>query len=409
VTERGGFVKDNGLVLTRRHWIPVVAYVGAVVVSIVQVSRLPAMWPANLVLMIALLVGAIAAFTRWPRKRRGKLVADVEGLRLNGKLLLKRDQVARIYGRQDADGTIFVRIVPRTWTWRVITLDVAVAHEAGAQALLRAMRLDGAHAVVRFQAGDGSSARVGLRILGLLACLFILMWSLVHFADSFAAALLAEVIWGLLVFRFVLLISLGADAMRIKRSIGGSRLVPYSQIATVEADGTNVHFKLRDSSRFTVSFGANMPIRVHRAFGSAIRDNAEAFVERVRERIESHRAADVSHVTASLTQGGRTIAEWHRAVTSATDGAASFRVPAVPPDALLSVALGETASADARLGAIMALRYAGLDDITRDRVRVAAEACADPKLRSALQRTVDAPDDDALESAVEAFVATKSE
>jgi hypothetical protein len=64
----------------------------------------------------------------------------------------------------------------------------------------------------------------------------------------------------------------------------------------------------------------------------------------------------------------------------------------MPADVLWRVAEDAFASADARAGAAMALR-AALDDHGRTRLRVAADACATPELRAALEAIASDEDD----------------
>ena len=136
--------------------------------------------------------------------------------------------------------------------------------------------------------------------------------------------------------------------------------------------------------------------------GRDLEDQAASLVARIRERIGAHHRAETSEVVGALARGGRSTADWVAQLSRATDGAASFRVPAVPADVLLAVACDETAPAAARVGAAIALRRASQDHAIRDRVRVAAEACAEPKLRVALEKAATA-DDDALFDALDAF------
>jgi hypothetical protein len=67
----------------------------------------------------------------------------------------------------------------------------------------------------------------------------------------------------------------------------------------------------------------------------------------------------------------------------------------VPAEVLLAVVENESAAPDARAGAAVALRRTSADPASRERIRIAAQACAEPKLRVALESVArGAPDED---------------
>lgn len=104
----------------------------------------------------------------------------------------------------------------------------------------------------------------------------------------------------------------------------------------------------------------------------------------------------------TLARAGRGTRAWLREVALASDDRASFRVPAVPAEALWRVVEDPAAASTARAGAALALR-ARLDDEGRTRLRVLADACAAPRLRVALQQVASTAEAEALEEAFEAL------
>ena len=68
----------------------------------------------------------------------------------------------------------------------------------------------------------------------------------------------------------------------------------------------------------------------------------------------------------------------------AETGGSGYRAATVPTETLWSVALDPAAKEELRIGASLALRGA-LDDDGRERLRVAAEASASPRLRVVLE------------------------
>ena len=84
-------------------------------------------------------------------------------------------------------------------------------------------------------------------------------------------------------------------------------------------------------------------------------------------------------------------------VARSAHGGADYRVPSVSRDALWSLVEGQGVHAEARAAAARVLADTG-DAPERDRLRVAAERCADPKLRVVLEEFAEdaAHDDDAV-------------
>jgi hypothetical protein len=111
----------------------------------------------------------------------------------------------------------------------------------------------------------------------------------------------------------------------------------------------------------------------------------EALVERLREALDARARAEASTTTVRLVaREGRRTREWVRAMRSVMRTPASYRTPEVPPEALWRVVEDAGADADARTGAALALAPT-LDEDGRARMRVAAEAAVEPRLRVALE------------------------
>jgi hypothetical protein len=113
-------------------------------------------------------------------------------------------------------------------------------------------------------------------------------------------------------------------------------------------------------------------------------------------------------VVALVARGGRTAAEWLRALRRLLGGdAADYRSSAVPEENLWRVADDPTAEETARVGAAVAL-CTGLDDVGRARLLRIAEASASPKVRVALRAAASVEDDQALVEALEACEAERA-
>ena len=114
-------------------------------------------------------------------------------------------------------------------------------------------------------------------------------------------------------------------------------------------------------------------------------------VERIEEQLAVRRARTNADAPV-FARAGRETDAWLREVAGATDQNASYRTPAVPPEELWRIVEDTAAPATARAGAAAALRH-DLDYDGRVRLRAAADACAAPRLRVALE-TVATSDDD---------------
>ncbi|MBX3225691.1 MAG: hypothetical protein KIT84_31060 [Labilithrix sp.] len=107
------------------------------------------------------------------------------------------------------------------------------------------------------------------------------------------------------------------------------------------------------------------------------------------------RAPEIAELGTHLGRGHRSASEWLAGIDQLIRGGAqSYRIAAVTPEVLADVTRSTEASTDTRVGAAAALLRLG-DAAHRVTVRVAAEACAEPKMRAALLELVEAADDDA--------------
>ena len=85
----------------------------------------------------------------------------------------------------------------------------------------------------------------------------------------------------------------------------------------------------------------------------------------------------------AVARNGRSIAEWIANAARTSERSATYRAPIVPHDDLWRIVEDAAASPIARAGAALALR-ADLGAEGRARLRVAADTCAENKLRVAL-------------------------
>jgi hypothetical protein len=392
------FTKDSAVVRTKRTWLLVLGFtlttVGLVPAIVALLFALLAQDLVVLLGVAAYVAAALAPTWLWSRQwraRRGQLRADEVGVFVDHRLVIARKKIP--YGHVlEREG---VRVVRLGRTFRPV--EIEVADEAEADALLRALRLDAERAAAQYTFAYGTWRGAWIRaakglvlsLVGLGAAAFFSLASPVLFFAVLLFVLAAVVHWTL---GEIVRVVVGTDGIRIRRLSSRWRFVPFSQLRAAETDGRDVVITLENGKVF----------RFHSPGGKGWRPLAFAdrgeegvkVVERITEGIARQTHAHSSG--SALARGSRTTREWLRALSVSSDQRASFRAPAIPPDELWRVVADPTMATTARAGAAAALQST-LDDEGRTRMRVLADACASPKLRVALETTASAKDESELE------------
>ena len=395
-----GFEKRSAEVHTRRTWLFIAQFAAVAPIIIFVVRFLPS--PGQYFLWSTLVVAATFAlgqtWRRWPYVRRVDVRADAAGLHLDGRLALARKAIrtAHVHTR----GATRVRLVRSARP-----VDIFVDNEQEGAALIAALRLDPSRSVVRYTMTDGTLRRMLLRtgvivlvVVALcIASLSLLLWAGV--AVAFACEALVLTLYAVLLMRQHLTLSVGADGVRVRRWFGGARFFRYTDMESIALDGSTVSLRLRHGTTLTMS---KVAARATKLFGSDIRDEVEGLVARVSARIDTHRTHNEVSVRAALARGERPTAEWLRSLRLYADASASFRTPAIPADIFWGVVEDATAPATARVGAAVAL-HGKLDDAARARLRVAADGCAAPQLRVALEAASRTEDERALSAVLDSL------
>lgn len=350
--------------------------------------------------------GVVNAWNRWWLERQGHVQADERGLWLDDTLLVARSSIRHGYLLR-RDGASYVRLV------RVLRLvDVAVDDDDEGERLLAAMRLDPARSVGLYPMNHGTHRSTWIRVLSVYG-LFILAQlamflglSLLPSADAYVVVMpyflifAATLAWAA---NLSVRVAVGADGIRIRRRLSRARFIPFSAVESAKGDGRDVVLRLRDRTVIEMHHIGGRKDGKKAWMGIVFRDHAgdgRMLVDRVNGQIENHKRAR-GHLPA-LARANRSTREWMREVTVASDDHSSFRVPAVPVDELWRVVEDPAAPSTERAGAALALR-ARLDDESRNRLRLLADACAAPQLRVALQVAASTAEEDAIEEAFEAL------
>jgi hypothetical protein len=187
----------------------------------------------------------------------------------------------------------------------------------------------------------------------------------------------------------------GDDGLQIRRG-WWRRFVAFDRIKEMHQDG---------SGRLIIALadGAKLKIGSHAAGHSY----AQALMERIQRAMspEGGATAALLHV---LGRGDRSLAEWRDALRGLFTAEPGYRGPRWTKDDALAVVADATRDAQHRLGAALALFEAGeLDEKSRQRVRIAADASANPQLRIALEGVAEAEAEAvAIDHAIEALSAS---
>lgn len=166
------------------------------------------------------------------------------------------------------------------------------------------------------------------------------------------------------------------------------RFVPYACIVEVRDDPSSVILLLDDGRRYEVVTGSrNGSTDAHRALLERIADARDAWASS--ERAES---------LALLARAGRPTRAWVTELRALSEASGSeYRSASLPTEALVRIAIDPKESEEMRIGAALALR--GARDVGAERqIRDAAEASASPRVRVALEvATLDLDDDEVVE------------
>ena len=397
----GELSKDSAVVRTKRLWLffACVAFVGlGLPLTITAVLRAvwghPIEWLACAVYFPGI-VGLFKAWTGWWREECGKLRADETGLWLGERCVIRRDAVDHAYVLRRKERT-YVRF-GRT----LRHVEVEVGDSAEAEALLAAMRLDSGRSLAQYSMTHGTWRASFLRAAASTLPVLVAPGVAFLFGGTLrlllGSLLVGSVLTCLYAFNMWVRVSVGADGIRLRHPLQRARFVPFAAIEGAETDGTDVTMRLNDGEILRVHSpaGANAKRRGFLSGPIALSDRvleARKLVERIEEQLAMRRARANADAPV-FARAGRETDAWLREVAGATEANASYRTPAVPADELWRIVEDTAAPATARAGAAAALRQA-LDDDGRVRLRAAADACAAPRLRVALEMVASTDDDD---------------
>lgn len=318
--------------------------------------------------------------------REGAVRADPTGLFIDGVKVLKRTSLR--HGHIVKDGErMFLRLHRRAPF--AAPYEIEVESENEARKLLAALRLDAQTSVSEFElrwrterwAKTWGRTQKGLLLFGIIPALFALPIFGEHIGLPLWLGYSIFASFGLT--SGVVRVSVGADGLRMKRMLHRERFLSFAEIRDARVEGKDLHLTLTDGT----------------AMAFHLDEEGPTLGERIREALGHYRARNASATTV-VARGDRSTADWIQDAKTIRERDVSYRQSAVPDEQLWSIVEDAAASPTERAGAALALR-AALDDHGRTRLRIAAGACAEKKLRVALETMTKEADDDALEDVLE--------
>jgi hypothetical protein len=364
---------------TRRGWVFALVGLGFVLMPLAFLGLLP--------IIVAV------AYVRLTAQRApvaGRLDADAEGVRWDGRLLAPRRQiVAGMVVPHDLPGRpLEVRLVRRfpRGPLRFVAVD-----EPAARALLQELGLDASQAALSLRFGSWLRASKAMTVLWALSTLALPPSVLIALVAGVLAQSLGTVAVAgaflLLAAAWVVLnvagsrVRVGADGILLSW-LWRTRFVAYEDLEDIRpyvdgAAGAGIALRLRG--------GREVRLPRMGAFTMAIdRQELDLVVHRVRQAVAHQQQAQIDRGLVLPERGGRSASEWIAALRAVGTGASSdHRTAPVGPDRLLRIAEDPGAAPAMRAAAAVALGGVA-DEAGRGRLRVAAEATAEPDLRAAM-------------------------
>jgi hypothetical protein len=360
--------------------------------------------------------GAIAALIPPPSSLgEGSLRVDDDGVHFDGALLVRTADIRRADVVPKDDGTAFLRIERSLRAGGLVQLGLSSADEAR-RMLARLGQGPDRHAA-SFSVTAASTGWFLVRALILSLCVVSAIaggWvvGVVERGAPIAiAGVLALFVAALtIVMRLPSTVTVGADGVLIRgpRTRVFHPLSEIERAEVVEASSTSsvlvpIFVRLHLTQGRTRDVVAAQWGGFTDRIDARARAKAEAsrLAERVNEAIAARAGESRATRARALARDSRPIATWIAALRAATARTQTFREEGLSVDELFEVVEDARATHEQRAAAAIALGP-HLDDAGRARVRVAAETTAVPKLRVALEASLE-EDDRALGEAFEAL------
>ncbi len=276
-------------------------------------------------------------------------------------------------------------------------LFVRVRDEREGVALLRALGLDATRIAAEMKGVSGyqTLSRVGQATHALLPLVLLVVVSVIatrvgRAGDPFIYASFLLWFGHLLALNARTSIRVGTDGLHL-RWLGRERFIERARIAGAVVHQKKTFWSAHHGVLLTLDDGKTEWIPMSHA------EDALRLTQRFEEASTS---TTTTRASSALRRAGRPTRDWIRDLRRLGGGAVDHRTAAIPTDDLLRVVQDSRAPVEERVSAALAAISAA-DPEAKQRVRVAAEASASPRLRVALARIADDAEEDALVDALE--------
>ena len=373
----------HGIELQRRRLARVLVAVGLVTMGFMayvgtnvfrdQVGSMSSSLPLSVMATLAIVLSVVIAFVSGVR-RAGHVTLDDAGLLLGHGTRAHAQRISRGEVRSGYEVASIggVRLELTGGRALVLELEDKDVAERVLEHVGQSVRLRALDAPLRGEFGALTKGLVTL-LCSSVASLALFGWFFgpLHMAATLSVSLVASVACTAFALRHFgwPKVFVGIDGVRVA---GGfrSRFVPYSDIGPAHVMLNEIQLALRDGTL------------LHLQTVGQSHDQIAVLAR----RIEQGRAAcgtGESKDLGALGRDGRTIRQWSHDVRRAAVASGGFREHALTRDDFEQLLLDARAPTDQRIGAALALR--AVDPLARSRIRVAATASANERLRVALE------------------------
>lgn len=170
-------------------------------------------------------------------------------------------------------------------------------------------------------------------------------------------------------------IAVGADGLLYRMRLG-SRFFPWSEVESLSPTGRGVAVVLKSGERCEIPTAGRAEMREYELLAQA------SLLARAAEARDAFHRGVVPDAGARVARLGRTKEKW---VAALRDREGSFRDAPLRTDDLWKVLESPAASATARAGAAAVIATEATEE-DRARLRIAADVCAEPRLRVVLDK-----------------------
>lgn len=361
----------------------------------------------NFFLMVFMGRALVRVWTQnfWPRDSKEVVDVDERGIWVNARLILPANRINSGFVVPRSEERIVVQLGRN---WYSPAVEIRVENEDAGREVLRRLNLDSSQKFVSFILPSPIYAYEGLRwclnIAGLALITatinFILFMSLL-----WIVSIKLFIAWAIGYFLLIQLtrvqLSIGTDGLRL-RYLHKARLLRYRDIKSIAT------FKLKarwipDWAGVQIELESGESIRLPvAAKGNSGAARLGLVFNRLQEAFADHKQGKpVVSPEARLVRGERSLEAWVRDLRRAGAGAAAnHRIAPIPIETLLEVAEDPQADPIMRANAAIALGANTENGEFRNRLRIAAQATAAPRLRIALEQAATVDDEAALTEAL---------